>query len=96
MYYYSMSHEEILSHSRPFINALYKQYIQRACENLGISPKDNPDELSEDDYPDNFGKLPGNRRREPTMTIDETKEFMAEFATMGMGKYNEDKIIFDE
>lgn len=96
MYYYSMTYDDIMNHSRRFINALYKQYIQRACENLGISPKDNPDELSEEDYPEDFGELPGGFHRQPKMEISETQDFMALFNDMGMNKYDKDKIIFDE
>lgn len=85
-----------MGHSRRFINALYKQYIQRACENLGVSPKDNPDELSEEDYPDNFGELPAGFHKQPRMKIENNQEFMALFDDMGMDKYDKNRIIVDE
>lgn len=96
MYYYSMSHEDILNHSRRFINALYKQYIQRACENLGVSSKENTEELSEEDYPDDFGERPSSWREQPRIEVENTQDFMALFDDMGMDKYDKDKIIVDD
>lgn len=95
MYYYSMSHEDILNHSRHFINTLYKQYVQRACENLGISSKENTEELSEEDYPTDFGQRPTNWRELPE-GISNTKDFMSLFEGMGIEQYDKDNIIIDE
>ena len=50
-----MSKSDILNCSRRFINALYQQYINRACENLGVSPKENTgNQLQDSDYPSEF------------------------------------------
>ncbi len=58
MYYYNMTQEDILNRSRPFLNALYQEYINRACENLGVSPTQDDEEtnkqLKDSDYPSEF------------------------------------------
>ncbi len=93
-----MSHEEIMNHSRRFINALYKQYIQRACENLGVSPNDeeNPAELSDNDYPEDFGKLQYISREQSKMATENPNDFMSLFGDMGMNKYDTSKILTDK
>lgn len=97
MYYYGMSYDEIMHHSRRFLHALYKQYIKRACENLGVSPdgKDDPDELSEDDYPTDFGKLQPINRGQPKMEIPDD-QLMDLFGDMGMDKYKNHKLLTDK
>ena len=59
MYYYGMSKEDIYNSSRRFIYSLYQQYVNRACENLGVSLDENVSgeytnsnvQLSDEDYP---------------------------------------------
>lgn len=57
MYYYGMSKEDIYNSSRKFIYSLYQQYVNRACENLGVNPNSDDSEsgsnseLTDDDYP---------------------------------------------
>ena len=57
MYYGKMSKSEILNSSRKFLFAIYQNYVNRACENLGVSPdnkKEGETKLSESDYPSEF------------------------------------------
>lgn len=57
MYYGKMSKSEILNSSRKFLFAIYQNYVNRACENLGVSPdnkKEGETKLRESDYPSEF------------------------------------------
>lgn len=65
MYYYGMSKAEILSHSRRFLYALYKQYGRRACENLGVSADGDKqaEKEGENAYPSEFKKLTKQERK---------------------------------
>lgn len=82
-----MSKEEIMNSSMPFLLCIYKQYIKRACENLGVS-SDNEDEeeegnnqLRESDYPEEFRKLcPSN--------FWSTDEFLEQFSEYNPNKFN--------
>lgn len=65
MYYYGMSKEDIMRRSRRFLYALYKQYVRRACENLGVSPdKEDEEKTGENAYPSQFKKLSKTERAE--------------------------------
>lgn len=86
MYYYGMSKDEILSHSRGFLHGLYRMYYKRACENLGVSSaksdKDEEDDDSTEDengYPKQFVKLPSKGANIPQSSPEATHDYMAAF-----------------
>lgn len=59
MYYGHMSKTDILNSSRRFLFSVYKNYVKRAYENLGISPDGDSNskdktQLTDDDYPSEF------------------------------------------
>lgn len=63
MYYGHMSKQDILNSSRPFLYAIYKKYVNRACENLGVPvEKSESDTLTEQDYPSEFKKFSQKER----------------------------------
>lgn len=83
MHYYGMNTEEINSHSRKFLYALYSRYPNRAAENLGVSLKDKDgedNELTDKDYPSQYKRFTQEERdkyiEESNMTDD---EFLAQF-----------------
>lgn len=53
MYYTGMSKEEIRNSSLPFLYGLYKVYVKRACENLGVSPDKDNNQENENEKTDN-------------------------------------------
>lgn len=82
MYYAHMRKEDILSSSRPFLYEIYKKWADRACENLGVSPKkDSNDncELTEDDYPKEFVKISDRDMRQSVDNLLQNDEFMKAF-----------------
>lgn len=91
MYYGHMSKEEIMNSSMPFLLGIYKQYIKRACENLGVSPNNDDEEkfdgttqLKESDYPTEFGKLSNTNKK----LYESTDEFLAQFPEYNPTKFN--------
>lgn len=90
-----MSKGEIMTHSRAFLHGIYRMYVKRACENLGVSPDREEDSdididnqvsqygLSESDYPASFSKLPPRERKQPVVNNDpnKTREFLASFGS---------------
>lgn len=93
MYYAHMSKEDIMNSSRPFLHGIYRVYVKRACENLGVSPDGNKEEseIQEDgyqsdqaesdidDYPTEFRKLAPRERREAMDDYSSTQEFLSQF-----------------
>lgn len=85
MYYYGMSKDEILNHSRGFLHGLYRMYSKRACENLGISSSkennEDDDDATEDEtgYPKQFVKLPPKGTNIPQSSPEATHDYMAAF-----------------
>lgn len=89
MYYYGMSRDEILNSSRRFLYALYKQYVKRACENLGVSPDGKnaeETELTKEDYPQQFKKLSPKERKKAHKEFSSNDDFMKLFSGMGITK----------
>ncbi len=81
MYYGHMSKQEILNSSRKFLYGIYKKYVDRACENLGVSPDSNSDSkdkvtLTDDDYPSEFKKF---SQKEREKAIEESGESDEDF-----------------
>lgn len=86
-YYTSLSKKEILGSSRKFLYALYQNYIDRACENLGISSNQNKDssdmQLSESDYPSEFISFSQAEREKMIAESEESDEqFLAKFSKL--------------
>lgn len=94
MYYGHMSKNEIMTHSRAFLHGIYRMYVKRACENLGVSSdrKENDDiddtesqinqySLSANDYPTSFSRLSPKKNKLVTVDNDpnKTREFLASF-----------------
>lgn len=85
MYYGHMSKHEIMHSSMPFLYYIYKNYVDRACENLGV-PK-NDEEESENsstdiEYPKEFYKI-SDRDRAGTMTsLANDEEFKKRFGNI--------------
>lgn len=93
MYYGHMTKDEILRHSRAFLHGIYRMYVKRACENLGVSPDREDDDiddtknhasqygLSAEDYPTSFGKLPPRGSGPVVVDNDpnKTRDFLASF-----------------
>lgn len=76
-----LSKKDIQSSSRTYLNAIYQQYPNRACENLGISPNtEDDDSLTEDDYPSEFRTLSKEEREEFEKNDTRTdEEFLSQF-----------------
>lgn len=87
MYYGHMSKDDIMHSSRLFLTGIYRQYINRAKENLGVSDK-NADEETENDYPTEFFKLPMKDREETLKEFSGTEDFMRIFGESS--KYDND------
>lgn len=91
MYYGNMSKSEIMTHSRAFLHGIYRMYVKRACENLGVSSSGESDDideangqvqqcgLSESDYPTSFSKLPVRPNKPIDNDPDKTRAFLAGF-----------------
>lgn len=89
MYYGGMSKEEIMRSSRPFLFGIYKQYINRASENLGVNPNDDGEPkharktgLEENDYPVEFKKLSQIEKDRAVNQYSSDEEFLANFVDM--------------
>lgn len=86
MYYGHMSKKEIMNSSMPFLICIYKQYVKRACENLGVSSNNEDEEesntqLKESDYPTDFRKL-------SLPNFSNTDEFLEQFSEYNPNKFN--------
>lgn len=89
MYYYGMSKEDIMHSSRPFLYRLYSKYVKRACENLGVSPSGEEDEvesnesvmLRDEDYPTDFHRITDMDRKETMSNLTNDPEFMRQFGS---------------
>lgn len=96
MYYGHMSKQDILNSSRPFLCGIYKNYVKRACENLGVSPdgkkEDQDTPLTESDYPVEFKKLTKNERKEAAEQYADEREFLSGFSQFNQDKYKNLKI----
>lgn len=92
MYYGNMSKNEIMTHSRAFLHGIYRMYVKRACENLGVSSNREEDDdidgterqvqqfgLSQSDYPTSFSKLPMRPNKPIDNDPDKTRAFLASF-----------------
>lgn len=86
MYYYHMSKEAILGHSRGFLHGMYRMHVKRACENLGVSSdgeegeEDSDSGIDSTGYPTRFYKLPARKKADiPDSTPDATKDFLKAF-----------------
>lgn len=87
-----MSKNEIMTHSRAFLHGIYRMYVKRACENLGVSSSREEDDdiddsdtqfdkyrLDANDYPTSFLKMPMRHNRPANNEPDKTREFLASF-----------------
>lgn len=81
MYYGHMSKKDIMNSSRPFLYGIYKKYAKRACENLGVSPNDEDEEIKETDngYPTEFHKISDLDRIETMSNLTNDEDFMKRF-----------------
>lgn len=96
-----------MRHSRAFLHGIYRMYVKRACENLGVSSDKKDDETDEaedvaskynlraDDYPTEFTKLPPRPDKKVERSPDEMKKFMASFGA-GAEVFKNVQIIKDE
>ena len=90
MYYGHMSKESIMRSSRPFLYGIYRKYVRRACENLGVTPGGESSQeeqgtnvrLSDEDYPKEFHRITDVERKETMNSLTSDAEFMRQF-----GKY---------
>lgn len=89
MYYGHMSKDEILHSSRKFLYAIYTKYVDRACENLGVSPdnevnnKQQDTPLTDDDYPSEFVSFTQAQREKYIKESNESDEdFIKKFSTI--------------
>lgn len=81
-----MSKAEILNSSIPFLMELYKKYVKRACENLGVSSEEKTEsndttQLSDADYPSefvSFSQAQRDKKIEESGVSDE--EFLSGFS----------------
>lgn len=80
-----MSKDDILNSSRKFLYAIYQNYVNRACENLGVSPEQDEQEnktntLSESDYPSEFVSFTqAQREKEIQESGISDDEFLSQF-----------------
>lgn len=90
MYYAHMSKEDIMNSSRQFLYGIYRVYVKRACENLGVSPDSKKEEetdieeeseveIETDDYPTQFRKLAPRERGAARDDYSSTQEFLSQF-----------------
>lgn len=81
MYYGHMSKYEIMHSSMPFLYYIYKNYIDRACENLGVSnhSDDDEDKTSDIEYPTEFYKISENDRKNTMTSLSNDDEFKKRF-----------------
>lgn len=91
MYYGNMSKKDILQSSRPFLLNIYKQYVRRASENLGVSPDGEAEDthsyvrespLDESDYPVQFKKLSQIEKERAVAQYESDADFMSKFIGM--------------
>lgn len=85
MYYFGMSKEDIMNSSRKFIYALYSTYPNRACENLGVSNKQEEKKESTDTngYPSKFVSFSQEERKKYIAESGQTDEdFIAQFESI--------------
>lgn len=81
-----------MNHSRAFLHCIYRMYVKRACENLGVSSKSEEDdveneedsyfneyELDNSDYPIEFTKLPPKPNKVIESSPEKTREFLSSF-----------------
>lgn len=95
MYYGHMSKEDIMNSSRAFLHGIYRMYVNRACENLGVSPKDKEDEQEEnaqDRYPSEFMKLSKKERKEAAEEYDSTEDFLSQFGQFNLSQYGDSSL----
>lgn len=100
MYYGHMSKQEIMKSSRPFLYGIYRSYVKRACENLGVPPNggdctDSNTPLSESDYPTEFGKMSRKEREEAANKYSSDEDFLSRFAGFNRNKFVNDKTFAD-
>ena len=84
MYYGHMSKQDIMNSSRPFLYGIYRNYVKRACENLGVSADGETDENG-DEYPKDFGKLTPDEKKKRDEYLGQFKDsndFMSQFGGM--------------
>lgn len=81
-----------MTHSRAFLHGIYRMYVKRACENLGVSSNREEDDdidgaegqvqqfgLSQSDYPTSFSKLPMRPNKPIDNDPNKTRAFLASF-----------------
>lgn len=93
-----MSKEDIKNSSRPFLYGIYKKYIERACENLGISQNNDIDQevpLTEDDYPKEFTKISESKRSETANKWESDEDFLKQFSGFSSDKYENEQTFAD-
>lgn len=68
--------------SRAFIYAIYRNYVNRACENLGVSANGEEEtDLTEDDYPSEFKTFSKKEKKEYVENSGMTdEEYIAQFS----------------
>lgn len=83
MYYGHMTKNDIMNSSRPFLHGIYRMYAKRACENLGVSPKNEEEtdaDHDENGYPKEFQKLVPRHWKEAGLEFTSTKDFLSQFS----------------
>lgn len=101
MYYGHMSKEDIRNSSRPFLYGVYKKYVKRACENLGVysEPNDGSEtQLKESDYPKEFKKLTKKERKDFSDQFSGDEDFLSGFSGLGFkrNKFVNEKTFADK
>lgn len=100
MYYGHMSKTDIMNSSRPFLYGIYRSYAKRACENLGVSP-DSEDEdvnkapLKESDYPKEFKKLSKKEREDFSDKFASDEDFLSAFSGFNKDKFTNQNTFAD-
>lgn len=91
MYYGNMSKQDILNSSRKFLYAIYQEYVNRACENLGVSNNPQQAEQADDfngtpltdaDYPSEFVTFTQEQREQAVAESELSDEDFMRFIKM--------------
>lgn len=91
-FYAGLSKEEIMHSSRAFLNAVYRKYVRRACENLGVSGEPKAENettesaTGESDYPSQFRKMTPRERKQEIEEYTGTEDFLSQFSGIGVYK----------
>lgn len=68
-----------MNSSRAFLHGIYRMYVQRACENLGVPSKGTAEEKEEDaqgGYPTEFKKLALRSKNQERDEYSSTEDFL--------------------